>query len=372
MEEVPTTSQAVRIQKEAVTTTTTKKKVTTIFVMRKQDKYKVPMAKKPVKKVQEVPKPKETNSSDEELFAAAQALEETQKVGKKDKEGEALSVTGKDVTGDMPPYLLDSDSDEELMMATLELEHLQLANPNQGEPAVEAHHQGGGHHGDQHHEVGVRQVPNLKPSLEITESYLEGTQGWKGEQLRQAAHSPGGHQGGAHHREQDEGEGGDHRQQEEGAVGGTPTPPTPTCSPRTPPNTRMTQEQSSPPSSSRRVICTPLWKRKAKARLSSSSSSAAKNKNKKRKSQISTPSSTPTPASMSTTTSSRSSSQLRELSDPREVCPGSISPPANTVTNCHISPQQLCQEPAKTSTKPTEMAGDSGQSQARINRMQRE
>ena len=136
-------------------------------------------------------------------------------------------MTGKDVTGDMP-YLVDSDSDKELLMATLELEHLQLANPNQGKPAVEVHHQGGGHHGDQHHEEGVRQVPNLKPSLEITESYLEGTQGWKGEQLHQAAHSPGGHQGGAHHREQDEGEGGDHGQQEGGAVGGTPTPPTPT------------------------------------------------------------------------------------------------------------------------------------------------
>ena len=102
---------------------------------------------------------------------------------------------------DMPPYLPDSDSDEELLLATLELEHLQLANLNQGEPALEAHHQGGGHHGDQHHEDGVRQVPNLKPSLEMTESHLDGTQVWKREQLRQATHSPGGHPGGVHHHE---------------------------------------------------------------------------------------------------------------------------------------------------------------------------
>ena len=143
MEELPTNTKAVRNEKEAATTPTTKKRVTTIFVMRKQAKYKVPMAKKPVKKVQEVPKPEETNSSDEELIAAAQALEENQEAGRKDEEGEASSMAGIDVTVDMPHYLPSSenDSDEELLLATLELEHLQLANHNQGEPALEAHHQ---------------------------------------------------------------------------------------------------------------------------------------------------------------------------------------------------------------------------------------
>jgi hypothetical protein len=373
MEELPTNTKAVRNEKEAVTTPTTKKRVTTIFVMRKQAKYKVPMAKKPAKKVQEVPKQEETNSSDEELIAAAQALEDNQEVGRNDKEGEAPSVAGKNVMVDMPPYLPDSDSDEELLLATLELEHLQLANLAQEDTAEEAHHQGGGHHGDQHHQEGVRQVPDLKPSLEMTESHLKRTQGWKGEQLCQAAHSPGGHQGGAHHHEQDEGEGGDHQQQEEGAVGGTPPSPTLTSSPRTPPNTRMPQEHSSSPSSSRRVICTPLWKRKAKARLSSSSSSAAKKEKRKRRSQLSTPVSTPTSVYMSTIKSSRSPSQLRELSDPREVRPGSISPKIKTVTNYHISPQLICQESqAKTSNEPTEMAGDSDQSEVRSKRKERE
>ena len=183
---------------------------------------------------------------------AAQALEKCQEKRKKEGEGETSTVAGIDVTVGMSPNLpsKENDSDEELLLATLELEQLQLIRNTQGEPAQEAHHQGDGHHEDQHHGVGgdeVRQVPNLRPSLGMTESNLDGTQGLKGEQPCQATYGPGGHRGDVHHFVQDEGEGGDHRQQEEGAVGGTPSSPTPIGTPRTPPNTRRTQEQSSSP-----------------------------------------------------------------------------------------------------------------------------
>jgi hypothetical protein len=65
-------------EEHAVVTPTSKKKVTTIFVMKKKAKSKVPMAKKPTKKVQEEKMPADINSSAEELMEAAQAIEKCQ------------------------------------------------------------------------------------------------------------------------------------------------------------------------------------------------------------------------------------------------------------------------------------------------------
>ena len=148
------------------------------------------------------------------------------------------------------------DSDEELLQAALELEHLQLAgHVQEGAPLV-AHHQGGGQQDAQHQEAGDQEAghgPNLKPSQRMTKSHPDGAQGWKGEQHCQATHGQGGQGevGDVHHRVQDGGEGA-HLDQAEGAVGSSPPPTSQIMSQRTP-TAKMTPASLSP--SRRRVIC---------------------------------------------------------------------------------------------------------------------
>ena len=90
------------------------------------------MPKRPTKKVKEAPKKKEeVNTSDEELLEAANVLEKDQEDKKKKEEEEAPSVTSEIVTADKPTNMTSIDSDEELLQAALELEHLQLAGHEQ-------------------------------------------------------------------------------------------------------------------------------------------------------------------------------------------------------------------------------------------------
>ena len=212
MEEVTSITPAANIEASKEVST-----IATPTTMKKA-KAKVTMSKRPGKKVKESPKKEEVNTSDEELLEATRALEKDQEDKKKQDEEEASSVTCNNVTADKPPNLTCNESDEELKMATIELEHLQLPKNDQEGALLVAHQQGGGHQDAQHHEEGDQeagQVPDQKPSLRMTQIHPDGAQGWKGEHLCQATHGPGGHpvEGEGRHHVQDEG---DHHEEAKG------------------------------------------------------------------------------------------------------------------------------------------------------------
>ena len=74
------------------------------------------------------------NISKIELLEATRALKKDQEEKKKqeeEEEEEHSPMTGNNVTADKPPNLECNESDEELLQATIELEHLQLAKEDQ-------------------------------------------------------------------------------------------------------------------------------------------------------------------------------------------------------------------------------------------------
>ena len=146
-------------------------------------------------------------------------------------------------------------------------------------------HQQVGDHQDANQDEGDEhddwQVPDLKPSLRMTVSHPDGNQGPKGGKPSQAEHGPGDHPaGGGHHHVHDQDdqneEEDDQHEDDTTEVQDSPTP-----SPRTPPSTRRTPPNSRRTPEAKRIVCTPLWKRKSLLRMSSSSTGKKTNTRKK-------------------------------------------------------------------------------------------
>ena len=222
-------------------------------------------------------------------------------------------------------------------------------------------HQQGGVHQDDAKDEGDDQedweVPDLKPSLRMTVSHPEGNQGPKGRKPSQTEHGQGDHpaNGGGqdvHDQDDQKEEEEDHRKDVQEEVQGSPTPlqrtPPSTSSRRTPPNSRKTPE-------ARRVVCTPLWKRKSLQRMSSSSTGK---KQKPRKKATLTPkcmsqSSSPTSASPDPIIAYTTTTPSNQMSTSTErTCPGSQMPRNNIIIAKTLYAQK---KKARTSAEPTEV-----------------
>ena len=207
--------------------------------------------------------------------------------------------------------------------------------------------QGGVHQDDAKDEGEYQEdweVPDLKPSLRMTGSHPDGNQGPKGRKPDQSEHGQGDHPangGGQEVRDQDE------------EVQGSPaspsqrTPPS-TSTPRTPSNPRKTPD-------TRRVVCTPLWKRKSMQRMSSSSSSKGKKQKQKKQATLSpkcmSQTSSPTPASPDPIDYTTTTPGDLMSSSTERTCPGSPMP--RKMTN--IAKPLYAQKKARTSAQPTEV-----------------
>ena len=178
-------------------------------------------------------------------------------------------------------------SDEDILKAVLELEHLRLREAGAG-GAVHGEHPQGDHHeanGQDEGVDGVLEVPYQTLSPRVLKSIPGRIQrckeGEEGQEAHGQDHLPAG--GGQHHGDDQE-EGADQDQEVERGVPGSPT---------SPPSPRMTPDKAGP-----RVICTPLWKRKSQQKRSSSFQS--KKTVKRTGSMLRSPTSPPTSTTTST------------------------------------------------------------------------
>ena len=185
----------------------------------------------------------------------------------------------------------------------------------------------------------------------MTESHLDGTQGSQDELRAQA----GGQQAGGvgHHHAQDGGEEDDHPAVPRGALGSQTPSASPPRSPGTPPTPTMTPETSP----RGRITLTPLWK---KRQLSSTTSLPRRRASQSGRQQLS-----PSPARRFPITLNTMPNMLPVSPTPGEACPGS-APTTNLMINNHIVPTlSPIQQQAKTPARPSDVAGKSGQSEAR-------
>ena len=274
----------------------------------------------------------------------------------------AKIVVTKSVTEPKPANQKNDSSDEEFLQATLELEHLQLEDHAQEEALHVVHHQGGDHQDAKQPEEGVQgaqQVPDPELPLRMMQSHPDRNQGLREGHHSQARHGPGDHPvGGGHHHVRDQGEEVDHQHQEEAT--GVPGSPPPSLSParsqRTPPNSRMTPEVSR-----KRIICTPLWKRKSMLRRSSLSTGK-----KKKPTSTSTPSKPSTARKSPDITSNTTTARMLMSTSTEKTSPGSKLPRNVTNIGLPLHEQSMI---ASTSDRPTDVAGNPDQPMDRKQRM---
>ena len=228
----------------------------------------------------------------------------------------------------------NDSSDEDILKAVLELEHLRLREAGAG-GAVHGEHPQGDHHeanGQDEGVDGVLEVPDQTLSPRVLKSIPGRIQrckeGEEGQEAHGQDHLPAG--GGQHHGDDQE-EGVDHDQEVERGVPDGPT---------SPPSPRMTPDKARP-----RVICTPLWKRKSQQRRSSSFQS--KKNIKKTGSMLRSPTSSPTTPATAASIVSTTSQQKQSSTCPMPRMDTNIHPPL------YAQPQS-----ASTSRRTIEQAGN--------------
>ena len=229
----------------------------------------------------------------------------------------------------------NDSSDEDIVKAVLELEHLRLREAGAG-GAVHGEHPQGDHHeanGQDEGVDGVLEVPYQTLSPRVLKSIPGRIQrckeGEEGQEAHGQDHLPAG--GGQHHGDDQE-EGADHDQEVERGVPGSPT---------SPPLPRMTPGKTR---SRVTITCTPLWKRKSQQRRSSSFQSK---KNIKTGFMLRSPTSSPTTPATAASIVSTTSQQKQSSTCPMPRMDTNIHPPL------YAQPQS-----ASTSRRTIEQAGN--------------